>query len=202
VRVVGAASLLALLTLAIFLPFAGRALVKQDPLVKSDAIVALPGVRAHRLVEAVDLYREGWAPQVIVLPGPMENIERDLKARGVRIPLEGEITRDAMIRLGVPPEAIVYVDGAMDNTAEEAAMVKDMALARGWRTVIVVTSKYHTRRSGLAFRREFAGTPLRVIVRASRHDPSNPARWWRSRSDVRFVTAELPKLLAYWLGAG
>jgi uncharacterized SAM-binding protein YcdF (DUF218 family) len=68
--------------------------------------------------------------------------------------------------------------------------------------MIVVTSKYHSRRAGFAFRREFAGTSVQVIVRASRHDPSEPARWWRRRADVRSVSSELQKLAAYMLGLG
>ena len=36
--------------------------------------------------------------------------------------------------------------------------------------------------------------------RASRYDPSDPARWWRSRADLRFVGFEWIKLVLYRLG--
>jgi hypothetical protein len=63
-----------------------------------------------------------------------------------------------------------------------------------------VTSKYHTRRSAFAFRRGLEGTGVQVVMRASRYDLSDPARWWRHRSDLRFVLSEWQKLLAYYLG--
>ena len=71
-----------------------------------------------------------------------------------------------------------------------------------WRRVIIVTSKYHTRRAGFAFRRGLAGTGAEVIMRASRYDPSDPARWWRYRPDFRFAASEFQKLIAYRLGLG
>jgi uncharacterized SAM-binding protein YcdF (DUF218 family) len=202
VRLSGAATLLFFLALAIFLPFAGRFLVDEDPLQQADAIVVLAGARVHRWLEGVELYREKWASHIILSPGPMDDIEPQLRQRGIRLPLEGELARDAMIQLGVPADAILLLGGGMDNTAHEANTVRGAVVSRGWRRLIVVTSKFHTRRTGLAFRREFAGTPVEIIVRASRHDRSDPARWWRSRPDVRYVLSELPKLLAYWLGAG
>jgi uncharacterized SAM-binding protein YcdF (DUF218 family) len=202
VRVCGIAALTACVLLAAFLPFAGRFLVREDPLARADAIVVLAGARVHRWLEGVDLYREQWAPHVILSPGPMEALEVKLKAQGVRFPLEGELARDAMIQMGVPADAILLLPGGMDNTAHEAWTVKDAVTAKGWRRLIVVTSKFHTRRTGFTFRREFGGTPVEIIVRASRYDQSHPARWWRARPDIRSVLFELPKLLAYWLGAG
>ena len=52
-----------------FLPFAGRYLVYQDPLEKADAVIVLAGARVERWLEGVELYRGGWAPQVVISPG-------------------------------------------------------------------------------------------------------------------------------------
>jgi uncharacterized SAM-binding protein YcdF (DUF218 family) len=90
----------------------------------------------------------------------------------------------------------------VDNTADEAAQTRPVALQRGWTSLIVVTSKYHTRRTGYAFEREFAGTSVRIQVKGSRHDRVSPDGWWRSRSDLRYVVSELQKLVAYRLGLG
>jgi uncharacterized SAM-binding protein YcdF (DUF218 family) len=202
VRLVGVACLVALAAVAGFLPFAGRFLVREDPLARADVILVLAGARVERWLEGVDLYKEKWAPHVLLSPGPMDPIELDLRARGVRIPLEGELARDGMLQMGVPAEAISILPGGMDNTAHEASTVRGALEARGWRRLIVVTSKYHTRRTGFTFRREFAGTPVEIIVRSSRYDRASPARWWTRRADIRYVVSELPKLIAYYLGVG
>ncbi|HWP99864.1 MAG TPA: YdcF family protein [Vicinamibacterales bacterium] len=184
------------------LPFAGWLLYREDPVERADAIMVLAGARAERWLEAADLYRAGIAPAVVVSPGRREPAEDLLAARGLRLPTEGEQVRAALIQLGVPAEVITVLRGAPDNTAEEARLLREIAEARGWRTVVVVTSKLHTRRAGLAFRRTLRDTGVRILVRASRHDDDDPRGWWRRRKTVRDVVEELPKLVAYAVGLG
>ena len=195
-------ALAAAIAFAIFLPFAGRALAQEDTLADADAIVVLAGARVERWLEAVDLYRERRAPVIVLSPGRVDEAEARLAAMGIRFPREVELAREAMRQMGIPGEAIAILPGSVDNTAAEAAAVRATFHDAGWHRMIVVTSKYHSRRAGFAFRREFAGTPVQVLVRASRHDPSEPAHWWRRRADVRYVSSELQKLAAYMLGLG
>jgi uncharacterized SAM-binding protein YcdF (DUF218 family) len=193
---------LALAGLLCFLPFAGRFLVREDPLDAADAIFVLAGARVERWLEGYELYRERRAPLIVLSPGPTSQAEIDLRARGIRFPSEGDIARDALLQLGVPAEAIRLLPRAVDNTAQEAGGLHDMSRHETWRRIIVVTSAYHTRRARFAFRREFKDSSIQIAVRASRFDGSEPARWWRHRPDIRFVTSELQKLALYGLGLG
>jgi uncharacterized SAM-binding protein YcdF (DUF218 family) len=108
----------------------------------------------------------------------------------------------ALRQLGVPETAITVMPREVDNTAEEAAVTREVASRSGWTRLIVVTSKYHSRRTRFAFRREFNGTPVQIIVRTSRYDSAKPERWWHDRADVRSVLQEYAKLLLYHLGLG
>jgi uncharacterized SAM-binding protein YcdF (DUF218 family) len=200
VRIVGLLTLAGAALLAVFLPFAGRFLVREDPLEKADAVFVLAGSRVERWLEAYDLHRERWSPRIMVSPGPVDAVEARLHAIGVKLPREGDLVRDALLQLGVADDVVRVLPGSVDNTAAEAVLLRRQLDGTGWQRVIVVTSKYHTRRVRFAFRREFAGTPVRIIVRASRHDDSEPAWWWRHRADVRFVTSELQKMAGYALG--
>jgi uncharacterized SAM-binding protein YcdF (DUF218 family) len=193
-------ALITILALPVFLVYGGRFLQHEDPLQKADAIFVLAGTRAERALEAVDLYKEGWAPLVVLSPGRLEPAEARLIERGIRFPREADLLRDAIVQLGVPPAAILPTQGYVDNTSEEANLLRAMVLARHWRRVIVVTSKYHTRRSAFAFRRGLENTGAEPIMRASRYDPSDPARWWRRRADLRFAGSEWFKLVYYRLG--
>jgi uncharacterized SAM-binding protein YcdF (DUF218 family) len=192
----------ALLAFLCFLPFAGRYLVLDQPLVKADAIVVLAGPRVERWMEGVELFREGWAPRVVLSPGRIEEAETRLRAGGIRFPAEADLVRDAMIQLRVPPAAIVVLPTSLDNTAAEAGAIRDLATRSGWRRLIVVTSNYHTRRTAFAFSREMAGTGVDLIVRGTRHEKISPDRWWMNRGDARWVSSELQKLMAYRLGLG
>lgn len=199
-RVCAAAAILACVGLLCFLPFAGRFLVRQDPLSASDAIFVLAGGRVDRWMEGLELYRERHAPLIVLSPGRLDRNEIELRAKGIRWPTEAELARDAILQLGVPPEVVRILPGNLDNTAQEAEALHRLVNDTGWRRVIVVTSHYHTRRTRFAFRREFNGSPAEVVVRASRFDESDPPGWWRHRSDIRFVVSELPKLVLYGLG--
>jgi uncharacterized SAM-binding protein YcdF (DUF218 family) len=201
-RVSAFAILLLLLGFASFMPFAGRYLVREDELETADAIFVLAGGAVDRWLESVDLYREQYAKIVVLSPGRTERAETELRARGIRLPTSAQIARDAMIQLGLPPEAVQIMAGNLDNTAQEAEASHELARNAGWRRLIVVTSRYHTRRTRFAFRREFRRSPITVLVRASRHDESDPSRWWRHRADIRFVSSELQKLVLYGMGLG
>ena len=202
VRVSAVVIVLFLLGFACFMPFAGRYLVREDALEPADAIFVLAGGAVDRWLESIDLYRQQYAKAVILSPGRTEKAESELRARGIRLPTAAQIARDAMIQLGLPADAVQVMPGNLDNTAEEAEACRAFARDAGWRRVIVVTSPYHTRRTRFAFRREFRDSQIAVLVRASRHDESDPPRWWRHRADVRFVTSELQKLVLYGLGLG
>jgi uncharacterized SAM-binding protein YcdF (DUF218 family) len=183
------------------LPFAGRALYHEDALEKADAVMVLAGDRVVRWLEAHELVREGWSPVIVLSGGYRDAVERGLIERGIRIPAEGDVARDALVQLGHAP-ASVRVIGFADNTAAEGALLRREATARGWTRVIVVTSKLHTRRAGFAMRRELAGTNVRIIVRASRYDDDDPARYWRKRRTIRAMLSEVPKMIGYLLGLG
>jgi uncharacterized SAM-binding protein YcdF (DUF218 family) len=198
-RVLVAAAVLAAI---LFLPFAGRFLSRADALQHADVIMVLGGERIERWLEAVDLYKDGWAPAILISPGRVSPLEVQLLARGVRYPREGDLAHDAVLALGVPADKVTLPPGGVDNTAAEAALLRNTYPPGSIRRVIVVTSNYHVRRAGYAFRRELAPAGVEVIVRASRYDGATPARWWTRRQDIRFIMSELPKLAAYLAGLG
>ena len=202
VRVCLASAILAVVAGICFFPFAGRFLVRQDPLEQSDAIFVLAGGTVDRWLEGVELYRERHAPLIVLSPGRLDPAEIDLRAKGIRWPNGGELARAAMLQLGLSADVVQILPGNLDNTAQEAEALHQFVRQTGWRRLIVVTSPYHTRRTRLAFRREFAGSQVDVLIRAARFAESDPPRWWRHRADIRFVTSELPKVLLYGLGLG
>jgi uncharacterized SAM-binding protein YcdF (DUF218 family) len=190
----------AIVGFVLFLPFAGRFFDDPDPLEKADLILVLAGSRVERWLEAVDLYNERWAPRLVISPGMVARIEPQLRARGIKFPREGDIVRDAVLSMGLPPDAVTVLPEGVDNTAHEAAALQRMLPAGQISRIIVVTSPYHTRRVGFAFRRAFAGTHVRVIVRSTRYSDAEPARWWRHRADIRDLLSEMPKYAAYVAG--
>jgi len=198
-----AALALVLLVLAIYgVVRLGPFLAHEDPLQKSDAIVVLAGTFMERPLEAEDLYREGWAPRIVMTYGVQEPSLAILAARGIVLPPAENEARALLVRLGTPADAFIIPARVHDNTAQEAQTIHQLAQQYRWRRLIVVSSKFHLRRAGFAFRRELGGSGVEVVMHGSRYDPANPARWWASRSDLRWMLSEAPKLVAYLLGLG
>ena len=180
----------------------GSFLTPEDPLTKADAIFVLAGTRMQRPLEAADLYREGYAPVIVMTRETVETAVQIVGSRGQVIPADVERARDAFVAMKIPREAIIIPDRIHDSTAAEAITFRETAQRNGWRRIIVVTSRFHLRRAAFAMRRELRGTDLQVVMRASRYDPLHPDRWWTRRAEVRWVLSELPKLGAYVLGLG
>jgi uncharacterized SAM-binding protein YcdF (DUF218 family) len=180
----------------------GRFMAPEDPLTKADAIFVFAGRYLERPYEAADLYLAGYAPVIVLTRDMADEAVARVRSRGVRIPSEHDVTKDALQQLGVPPAALVTPDVLHDNTREEARTLRDLALKHNWRRVIVVSSKYHLRRIKLIARRELRGTDVEVLTRGTRYDRSDPDYWWAHRSDWRWLVGEVPKYIAYAMGLG
>jgi len=191
---VGGAGLL--LALMIFFGV-GRWLVAEDPLGKASAILVLSGAMPMRAVEAAKLYREGYAPEVWLTHStePAETLEE----MGIRFAGEDHYNALVLIHEGVPAEAIQILAPPIVNTADEIKVAASaLARAKG-DAVILVTTKVHTRRVGLLWRRLASGQG-RAIVRGASADPFDPRHWWRSTTDALDVVREVLGVLNAWAG--
>jgi uncharacterized SAM-binding protein YcdF (DUF218 family) len=176
---------------------AGRLLVVTDPLpARADAIVVMAGSIADRALEAAELYKSGVARRVVVTRERLPRGEVPLRARGVRLPESSEQTLAALHALGVPPSATIVLPGRARSTDSEARTISRWACARA-RSLVVVTSRYHSRRARLILRQALA-PEIRLALRPSRYDPFDAARWWSDRRDAKAVLSELEKLTHYW----
>jgi uncharacterized SAM-binding protein YcdF (DUF218 family) len=175
----------------------GRWLVVEDPLTKSRAIAVLSGSMPLRAMEAAKLYREGYAPEIwlthSVEPG------ETLAAMGIAFAGEDYYNVRILIHEGVPAGAIHVLEPPIVNTADEMNVIAAALAQEKERTVIVVTTKAHTRRVRLLWRR-LASDRGRAIVRAASDDPFDPRRWWRNTGDALDVVREVLGLLNAWVG--
>ncbi len=181
-------------------PRAGAWLVVADPLQHADAIIVLGGTMYERQLEAVDLYKEGWAPRIYLFREMADWGEVELIRRGVPITRAIDVQLDAMLKLGVPRDAIHVLEQA-NSTADESVHVQALVQRNRHGRVIIVTSKQHTRRARLVMRRRLDQIGVELIVRPSRYDRADVDRWWAHRNTLRFTLFETQRLIGYWIGA-
>jgi uncharacterized SAM-binding protein YcdF (DUF218 family) len=175
----------------------GPWLVVSEPLTRSDAIFVLDGQTPQRELEGAALFLDGWAPRV-ALTHP-----RDTLSPEVRRLADGALPQERAVRVlrrrGVPEAAIVRLGPVVDNTLQELAAGFEHARAQGWRRVIIVSSPYHTRRIRIIWDARFE-REIPAIVRATRYEPVDPARWWRSRRPLEDVVHEVFGIANFFLG--
>ena len=120
------------------------AIVDNDCLSPSDAIILLEGDGFDRFRKAVSLYKQGQAPN-IVFSGNITDYDYG------SYPFAEVLPR--MLEAGVPEEDIIHEDKSL-NTREQAVEVVRMAQERGWKKLILVASHEHQYRAYLTFLRE------------------------------------------------
>jgi uncharacterized SAM-binding protein YcdF (DUF218 family) len=194
--VLGLAGILLLGGVAILLGV-GRWLVVEDPLEKAQAIVVLSGRMPLRALEAAKLYREGYAPKVWVT----HSREPGATLEAMQIAYAGEdfYNLQVLVHEGVPADTIRVLEPPILNTADEIRAVSAALEEEKGGTVIIVTSKVHTRRVRILWHRLVAGRG-QTIVRAASSDPFEPRRWWRTTGDALDVVRELLGILNAWAG--
>lgn len=173
----------------------GRWLVVEDPLDKAQAIVVLSGRIPMRAKEAARLYNAAYAPQVWLTRAS----EPAASLQEMHIAYLGDdfFNSRVLMHEGVPSKAIRVLEPPVDNTADEVrAVAAELEQERG-ATVIIVTTKAHTRRVRTLWR-DLAGGRGRAIVRAASTDPFVPDHWWRASGDALDVVREVLGLANAW----
>jgi uncharacterized SAM-binding protein YcdF (DUF218 family) len=180
------------------LRWAGSNLSIEDPLAEADVIVVVAGRAPFQERAAADLYLQGWAPRVLISRAKNPPGVEALVAMGVRpLDLQAE-SRAALLRFGVPANAVVALSEPVRITEEELAVVQREARARHWRRLILVSSPEQTRRVKTIW---YGRGPrdMGVIVRGSPYGRPDGV-WWRDRRLAEAVLHEYLGLAAIYLG--
>ncbi len=200
-----AAALLTLVVLYFFLgavlAAAGRFLVLEDQPAPAEAVVVLStGIEYYpRLIEAAQLFREGYAQKVIINGNRKTEVLRELEKKGFKqCCLWYEDSLRILFLLGVPRGRVVTIgaEDAYDTVSEAEAVGKEL-IKEGITRIIITTSKYHTRRARYIWERSF---PNRFSIRAvaARDDPYSSSGWWKEGRQIRWVLAEYGAWIYYF----
>jgi uncharacterized SAM-binding protein YcdF (DUF218 family) len=175
----------------------GRWLVVEDPLQKADAIAVLSGRMPSRALEAARVYKQGYASRVWLT----HSTEPGATLEALSVPFVGEDSYDKQILMheGVPESAIQVLDPPIVNTADEMKTIGEALRKENQHSVILVTSKVHTRRVKALWNRISAKDGVAILHGVS-DDSFDPAHWWRNTSDALDVVREILGLANAWAG--
>jgi uncharacterized SAM-binding protein YcdF (DUF218 family) len=134
---------------------------------------AVTPVFAARLEHAVELFRSGLAPRIVVAGGLTGDATRTEAAAG----------REHLLALGVPAEAIVCEDRSR-HTLENLVHVRTTARERGWQRLLTVSDPLHLARVRAVGR----GLGLHLLCSPARR--AAPPGWrylWRAFAEAQLL---------------
>jgi uncharacterized SAM-binding protein YcdF (DUF218 family) len=179
---------------------AAQFLIVSRPLAHADAIVVLSGSATYkeRSRRAAQLYREGRSGKIVVTN---DNRQGGWNSAEQRNPYFYESTVAELRSGGVSEQDIEVVSPPVSSTYEEAVVLRRYSDEHGLRSILIVTSSYHSRRALWTFRRLFNNSdvqiglePVPVGIQTPR-----PATWWLHPRGWVLVPNEYLKMVYYWL---
>ena len=174
-----AACLLLYFLLPLTLNFLASCLVRRDSLTSSDIAISLGGGRdCLRHLYAAELYRRGLAKKVVLTGLNFTQGDGEEKT-----------ARRYLTNLGVAEADIVLLKN-MYNTRKEAEALAQLMREQGWKSALIVTDPYHTRRARYTIQR--ASPELLFFAAPLPAGPHvwQPERWWTRRGDMYATVRE------------
>ncbi len=161
----------------------------------ADALVILGGSPQNRVPAAVDRYREGYAPLVLVT-----TVKEPSKRYSDFLRIERDRITDLLDHLEVTHKVVPSDKGGATSTLDEAYDVARWVDEQGdIKRVILVTDGFHTRRSLYAFEKiaDRMGVDVTYEAAAAPSDRYSHGDWWLSEKGISSYVLEGIKWLVY-----
>lgn len=167
---------------------AGRYLYYADVMKPADVIVILAGEETERVEYGITLFKDGWArkDKIILAGGPV-----------VWQYSWASLMQEHAISLGIPKNATILEDQSK-TTEEDAFFTKQILDEHKYKSCILVTSPYHSRRAYKIFKK-IMGDDITIISAPCKKSWFRFDDWWKRRKDRARVLNEYSKFLWLWL---
>jgi hypothetical protein len=171
----------------------GWALVVDEPVGPADIIVVSLDSGGAGALEAADLVKAGIAKQVAVFTDPPSGEDWEFIRRG--LPYENESARQIRQLKSLGVADILQISRLDPGTRGEAQVLPTWCDQNGFRAVVFVAARDHSRRTQRLLDRVMRNHATHVTIRPSHYSSFEPERWWETRSGIRIEIIELQKLM-------
>jgi len=161
---------------------AGRVLVVDAP-VRSDVILVLAGETEHRPARALELLDQGYGLRVVI------DVPADARSYGLT---EVELARRYVQSL--PQAKVVEICPIAGLSTRDESHDAERCLS-GEKTILIVTSDFHTRRALSIFQHEIHGASFSTA--AARDETQFGIYWWAHRQWAKTCVDEWLRV-AWW----
>ncbi len=158
-----------------------------------EVVFILGGDLETRPFVAAEVFHAGYTDQILVSqPQP-----HSMDFLGGRT--EGELTREVLLRLGVPKHVLTDLPLTVDSSRGELEAFRDYLQHTKPRRAAIVTSDFHTRRVSVLLSRICQVEGVELVLISAPVDACTPANWWRSEAGLGTYLLETVKLVSVYL---
>ena len=176
----------------------GRFLIFEQSARKADVIVVLNGRDTERSLAAVDLYNNGYAKLIVMARGEKESGYDEFWKRVGRGFDRRIFFQRAIEVMGIPENSFSLIGGGVTSTYEEAKVTKAFLGENGYKSILLITSKWHSKRAYLTFHSVLNRKDgIEITIVPSKYDTFNPEAWWKKEDDAESVFREYVRLIYY-----
>ena len=181
-------------------PFLAERLIIEKKLERADVILVLGGSATYieRTQKAAELFKQGVAPKILLSDEGTRGGWNRVEKRNIPFV---EMAQRSLVEQGVPPESIEILQPQVAGTIYEAENLQKKIEDSNLKSVLLVTSAYHTRRTLWIFQKILAEKNVEVGIE---HPPTGeqtppPFYWWLKINGWELVAGEYVKTLGYWI---
>jgi len=172
---------------------AGEMLARGGEPRRSDLIVVSVDSDGAGVLEAADLFHQGFAPTVAIFEDPPDLIDQEFLRRGVAYYDAAAIETQELHELGIA--SILRIPRAAGGTRQEASVLRTWCRTQRFHSILFVSTTDHVHRTRRVLRRAMRGQGIRIIVVGSKYSEFRPDAWWRTPAGARTEIVEGEKLL-------
>jgi uncharacterized SAM-binding protein YcdF (DUF218 family) len=174
----------------------GEFLVVHDTIKKADIIYLLNGEIDTRPLQAIKLFKNGFANRIII---PQHKLSLTQNLGICPDPTSGAVK--VLLMNGIDKSDIILLnfEGGVTSTKEEALALRHYIDENKLNNIIVVTSAFHTYRAKYIFNKELGETDVNIKFSPSLHLKFDATNWWKYEEGLITCTNEYLKLLYYFL---
>lgn len=183
----------------VWLPLPARFLLIQDEIEKVDAIIVLTGDwNFDRENKAIELYKKGYGQYIVRMFESQEPYWFHFMKGLLNLEMtQHELYRSYFESRAIPSDALIVGEAVATSTFDELKAARAIILKNDFKSILLVTSDYHMRRTLMTANRLWGSKGVRIYHATAHSGLMKPDQWWLHEYDIESINHEYLCILYY-----
>jgi len=169
----------------------GSFLIYQDQITPADAILVLGGGEKERVLQAIELAKKKYSEWMMFTGDYLEPIF----AENTHWALEAQ---KLAVFNGFPKNRTIPILDSK-STLDDALLAKKICEEKHFKSLIVVSEPFHTRRAHFVFDKLYKNSGIKIMMCPVQNSWYKRDSWWKNKNGFWATNMEYQKMLYYFL---